>query len=157
MLLGLSATAMAGALPFQEWKQQREHEAQLLLDKARQIDKNIPSETTKKVSHVSHHPNDESALGDAGGRFRHMSEKDNSLAQAEHNLQMAHELSITDYFILYLRQQPEVVFHEGVDRLSKTEMSELLVSFRNHLATAEGNESPSTLAPEPPKANPPGL
>jgi hypothetical protein len=102
-------------------------------DKAEGKGKKTNSGTTGEIS-----------VGQNGSRFRRVNDRAESpVVQAERNLKIAWDLNVNDYFVLYLRQQPEGAFKEALDKLTKAHMTELLRAYRSHLNSSEISPAPS--------------
>lgn len=158
--------ATPNVMTFLDWKSQRELEAQQNLERAR---KSAPSKASKqnKLSAAAANrpdetvssPRSEGLQGVAGGatRFHRVAaSEDSPLAQAENNLQVARNLTIHDYFALYLRFQPESQFREALDKLSKGDMTELMVGLRNRMNPPSDGSDSSGLTSAPVLASPSG-
>jgi hypothetical protein len=58
------------------------------------------------------------------------------LAQLNWNVEVARDLSVTDYFVLYLSQQPNADrFQQAAQKMSTKEVAELIEAYSNTLGT----------------------
>lgn len=152
LITSVAAVAPAEVLSFHQWKAQRQVEAQAALERARQANLELQKKLNRKrvlvgAAEVNQEDSSLDSSFEAAARIRHIPENQESLiSQAEHNLQVARNLSVTDYFALYLRFQSESSLREVVEKLSKPELAEILLAYRNSLPSLEqgGNvETPS--------------
>ncbi len=76
------------------------------------------------------------------------------LAQLNWNVEVARDLSVTDYFVLYLAQQPQTDrFQQAAQKMSTKEVAELIEAYSNTLGTtsAEAVVKPTPQAAIPGK------
>ena len=118
LILALSAQASAvpsdlGVMGYQTWKAARIEEAKSAVD------------------HVSH---DEKPA--RGRKVR--SGSDSRLAQAQINYDIAKELSVNDYFVLYLSQfKQRDAFVEAAKKLTSEELADLMMAYQKKINNPE--------------------
>ena len=82
----------------------------------------------------------------ATGPVKNLPPLERQLSQLNWNLEVAQDLSVTDYFILYLSQQPQADrFKLAAQKLTATEVADLMAAYAQSLnsAPASGLESGS--------------
>ena len=125
ILMLIGPVAKAEILGFRAWKNQRIEDARLNLDRAQSeasADRQIPSRTL----HVR--------AGASGTRIQRASKGESRLQQAQLNLELATELTINDYFVLYLSQSngTEAIV-EAAKKMSADEVAELMMAYKKRL------------------------
>ncbi|HMS10269.1 MAG TPA: hypothetical protein PKE66_12335, partial [Pyrinomonadaceae bacterium] len=66
------------------------------------------------------------------------------LRQAQLNVQIAHELTVNDYFVLYLSQlKGREAFLEAAKKLTPEETADLMVAYQRHLVGSDQAEASS--------------
>lgn len=130
MMICFSLSAQAEVVGFQAWKTNRVDEARINLEKL-QNDKTVPplaiapKQSQKPESRLQ--VSQKSARGD----FK--------IQQAQTNLELARELTVNDYFVLYLSQlKSRDAFVEAARKLSPEEMADLMMSYQKHLSSGGG-------------------
>ena len=115
-----SASPNSGILSFQAWKQTQFDDAKAVFEKL------------QPVANFAR-------PGDRPQRPR----TDQRSRQAQLNIQIAQELNINDYFVLYLNQfRSKDMLVEVARKLTPEEIADLLQSYQKHLAGSEQTESP---------------
>lgn len=125
-----------GVVGFQAWKQTRIDEAKAQLEK---LTAEIGTERA---------PGDKKPVVKGPqevGRLQKSARGDHRLQQAQLNFEIAQELSVNDYFVLYLNQfKDRSAFLEAARKLSAEETAELMQSYQRHLAA---NHTPDAALP----------
>lgn len=112
------ARAEVGVQSFQTWKSNRVDEARTALEK-------LQGERPSAAKVLDRKP-----LENKAPRV------DLKLQQAQLNLEVARELTISDYFVLYLSQfKSRDAFVEAAKKLNPEESADLMMSYQKHLAT----------------------
>ncbi len=113
--------ARAEVMSFQEWKKLKLNEAQI---------QSQPSENSKAAA--------------AGIAKANKSQK---LEASKLALQIAQELSVEDYFALYLSQfKDKSDFVDAAKKMNPTELGDLLLNLKNSLDRSSTQESPQNLS-----------
>lgn len=110
---------------FKVWKEKRVAQAKVALEAVKR-----PVEPPKKVESPEGIKEAERQLDLQAERLR----------QLEFNLEIALGLTIHDYFALYLKNKSKEEMSEAVKQLSPSELSELLVAYRETLFGAPFND-----------------
>jgi len=125
-------SARAEVVGFQAWKANRVEEARAGLEKL-QNDKTVPPLAT--VPKQSQGAKSESRLQVSQKSVR----SDFKIQQAQTNLELARELTVNDYFVLYLSQfKSRDAFVEAAKKLSSEETADLMMSYQKHLSSGGG-------------------
>lgn len=130
--------AEANVLGFRAWKTQRMEDARAAIERTQAEasgDRQVPSERTVQVR-----------VGSASTRVQ-KGKGESRLKQAQNNLELATELTINDYFVLYLSQQdsPDAI-PEAAKKMSPEEVAELMAAYKKRL---ENGRSEIGLVPSP--------
>lgn len=139
LLVGTSAQAeitSVGVLGYQAWKSERVEAAKADLEKA-QADAPKVEVRTKAPQKISR--------------------TEQKLQQAQLNLEIVQELSVNDYFVLYLNQfKDRSAFLEAARKLNSDEAADLMLAYQKHLAKdADSDSMPSlgaAMNPNPSKS-----
>lgn len=142
ILVGVSAQAeitSVGVLGYQAWKTERIESAKADLEKAQA---EAPQATQSKDARPK--PPQKVSRGDQ------------KLQQAQLNLEIVQELTVNDYFVLYLNQfKDRSAFLEAARKLNSDEAADLMLSYQKHLAKESESDSLPTLGaamnPQPSK------
>jgi hypothetical protein len=156
VVLALSVTSLAfgaegGILGFQAWKNSRVDEAKANLERLQQdLQGNEKNPAGEKTPKDAKDPKKESAPSATASREDaprglKPTRPDQKLEQAQVNVELANELSVQDYFVLYLNQfKTRDAFLEVAKKLSPEETAELMMSYKKQL---DGNDSDSLPTP----------
>ncbi len=148
--LGLAAVEVP-VLSYQQWKSARAEEARAVLDRLQaesQLDKSDQVERAPGLRPSGEQQNG-TEVGDgslvrpgstakssreSGLRRQKSARVDQRIQQARLNVEIAAELSVNDYFVLYLSQQlgPEAI-REATKKLTPDEVADLLQAYKKHL------------------------
>jgi hypothetical protein len=121
-----------GVLGFQAWKASRIDEAKKGIEKA-QTD--ISAQGAKS-------PEAKVTKAQEGARLQKGVRADQRLQQAQLNLETAQDLSVNDYFVLYLNQfKDRSAFVEAAQKLNAVEAADLMMAYQKHLASASATEA----------------
>jgi hypothetical protein len=124
MVLLVATSAHAEVLSFKAWKTARIEEAKSTLTQTLKGDASTQAQVNTVSSSAKAHPNER-------------------LSQAQMNVEIAQELTIQDYFIIYLSQfKSQTAFQEAAKKLSAEEMGELLVAYKKQLSVVEHSPAP---------------
>jgi hypothetical protein len=122
LALTVALPAEAEILSFQAWKSARVDEARTNIDK-------IQSDKSGSAAAAA------SPKGAASTGLIRPARTDQRLAQAQSGLEVAQELSVNDYFVLYLSQmRGREAFVEAAKKLTPEESAELMMSYQKHLS-----------------------
>jgi hypothetical protein len=135
----------SNVLSFKEWKAMRVEETRHQLERA-QLD--MAAERKKGAAPQEPQEFRKSSPGAAGVkgkdsvlRVQKGQNRENRLQQAKLSLEVANELTINDYFVLYLiPSDREAVILEAVKKMTPDEVAELMRAYKKHL---EGSRSAS--------------
>lgn len=163
LFLFLGTTARAeinmglGVMGFQAWKASRIEEAKAQIDRItgemgadRAQGDRAPGEKLPVVKGA-----DGKAL--AKDRLQKAPRIDQRLQQAQLNLEIAQELSVNDYFVLYLsRFKERAAFQEAARKLSVDEAADLMIAYQKSLDVNAAPEAglPTAMIPGEGKARP---
>ncbi len=165
--LCMSPLVQAKVIGFKEWKLERVKVARLSLERAKQ------SNLKEAKSNSDHQtpPGEKAVLSNlvklqqkgqsvgagvstsavGGYNAKKNTPSYQRLRQAELSLEIAQELNVNDYFILYLSQfQSREAFEEAAGKLSKAEVGQLLMAYKKQLLggpTGEEMPGPSEMKP----------
>jgi hypothetical protein len=133
LLVSSAAFADTGVVGFQDWKNNRIEEAKSNLERLMSQDKPASSGRPgeKKTEAVRQEA--------PGSRFQapKSARPDQRVQQAQINLEIAQELSVNDYFVLYLSQlKQRESFIEVAKKLNPEEAADLMMAYQKHLASA---------------------
>ena len=135
----------ASVLGFRDWKLKQIEEAKISLDVAkidlRVAKKASPPEAPLAVSAASPKVNaaQKDSLKPKG--LRNLSRGDR-LSQARVNLEIAQELTVNDYFVLYLsRIQNQDIFLEAAKKMSPEEMAELMRAYQRFMDRSKNGDA----------------
>jgi hypothetical protein len=123
-----------GVMGFQAWKASRIEEAKTQIERIQGeagVDKAVgdraPGEKTPVVNGAGSKPL-------AKDRLQKSPRIDQRLQQAQLNLEIAQELSVNDYFVLYLsRFKERAAFQEAARKLSVDETADLMFAYQKSL------------------------
>ncbi len=129
-----SAFAQQPTLPnvlgFQAWKTSRVDDAKANLDRI-QLEKAANGRPDKKAD----------AKEAATSRLQRATRSDQKLQQAQLNFEVAQELTVNDYFVLYLSQfKHRDAFVEAAKKLTPEEAADLMMSYQKHLAGSQDQD-----------------
>lgn len=149
--MGFSGVSSAQVLTFKEWK---DTHLQTSTKKVNRLRAQINLAKTPKRIHSSQDPNLKLRTGGEAASTadatveRLSSELNNELE----NLEMAHDLTVTDYFVGYLTKVPnrQTAFDEVAAKLTPQEVSELMGAYANSIV---GKTLNSDIAPPASAAN----
>lgn len=131
------ARAESNVLGFQAWKASRIDEAKTALEKLTTeggMDRPMPSGTPGNAARI------DKRVEPAKPAQAHRN--DPKLQQAELNVEVAQELTVNDYFVLYLNQfKDKEALLEAAKKLSPEEVAELMMAYRKNLNGAEQAET----------------
>lgn len=124
---------------FQSWKTSRVDEARTAIEKM-QGERSLVSQTAslkgaekKTIDQKADQKNELNSRLQAAQKTGRVDQK---LQQAQLNLEVAQELTVNDYFLLYLNQfKSKEAFIEVAKKLNPEETAELMLSYQKHLAT----------------------
>ncbi len=117
---------------YQAWKSSRVEEAKKQLEKALT---EAPASAKAVDSKTSKGPQEST-------RFQKGSRGDQKLQQAQLNVEIAEELGVNDYFVLYLNQfKDRSAFMEAAQKLNAAEAADLMMAYQKYLATAGAPEA----------------
>jgi hypothetical protein len=134
-----------GVLGFQAWKASRLEEAKQQLEQV----KNEAQAPTKTVD-------PKAAKAPQESRLQKLNRNDQRLEQAQLNVEIAEELAVNDYFVLYLNQfKDRSAFVEAAQKLNASEAADLMIAYQKHLAAAAAPEA--SLPGLPTSSNQPGV
>lgn len=134
----VSAAATAEILTFQEWKVQQIYLAQKEVHTAAATKKEQPSRRPRGV--VADSQAFASPVKDmARKELQKMAGENRAEELAQARLQAARELTVQDYFEIYLNSQPnrEKAFEEVAKKLSSEEMADLLLAYSKLLSAEQ--------------------
>jgi hypothetical protein len=121
LLVGASAHAeisSVGVLGFQAWKAARVDDAKAALEKIQAEGPQAPKADAGKPKAP-----------------QKVSRGDQKLQQAQLNLEIVQELTVNDYFVLYLNQfKDRSAFLEAARKLNSDEAADLMMAYQKHLA-----------------------
>jgi hypothetical protein len=133
------ATGDAGVLSFQAWKTSRIDEARANLERI-QAETQNPGTNDKTVANKK-------PLEASASRQSKNVRNDQRLQQAQLNQEIAQELGVSDYFVLYLSQMKNrESLIEAAKKLTPEETADLMISYQKMLAGADQQDTPSTLS-----------
>jgi hypothetical protein len=133
----LSQASTGDALNYQEWKAQKVYDAEVTLEKARHDAKFLKG--SQKVSGRSGRSSSKGSDNEKPSASNEtppnrVQARDamalESVVDAQRNLKMAKELSVADYYLLYLRYQPADIIKSMSEKLSKKDLIEILSTMR---------------------------
>ncbi len=102
-------------LGFQSWKNNRVDEAKTTLERLNSQEKSSEKKSGKSSNKTAR--------------------PDQKIQQAQINLELAQELTVNDYFVLYLSQfKQKDAFIEAAKKLSADETAELMMSYQKRLS-----------------------
>lgn len=147
----------AGVLGFQAWKTSRVDEArdaveriqlEIHLDKTPQVDrapgervaiiKSAGTKGAEKIEKMVEKKVENMKALEPNARLQKNARPDQRLRQAQLNVQIAHELTVNDYFVLYLSQFKERgAFLEAAKKLTPEETADLMVTYQRHLVGSD--------------------
>lgn len=108
---------------YQTWKSMRVDQAKSQLERVESRQKTSSIKSTGKRGTLSSNPNPP------------IIQADQRVLQAQVNLDIASELTVNDYFLLYLRQFKEKeAFVEAAKKLSPEEVADLLMAYQKSLS-----------------------
>ncbi len=143
-LISMTHNAGAGAgasevLGFKAWKLQQIEEAKLALERVQNSQKTVGSSASSSASVVSASAGVGSA--DKAGRTKKESKGGESrLEQAQLNFDIASELSVSDYFVLYINQlSTPTAIREAAEKMSSEEVAELMWAYKKQLESGRGS------------------
>lgn len=123
-LAAISAKAAEppAVIGFQAWKDARVEEARTALER---IEKAAPPAPAKK-----------------NARAPKLKVDVKQLQQAQLNLEVAQELTVNDYFVLYLSQfKTRESFIEAAKKLTPEDAAELMMAYQKQISTSESSDS----------------
>ncbi len=126
-----TALAEVTVVGFQAWKAARIDDARVSLEKL-QVERSAPVVVSGKRGDAGK-ANEAIASGrlQAAGKNLRV---DSKLQQAQLNLELAQELAVNDYFVLYLSQlKGRDAFVEAAKKLTPEEAADLMMTFSKHL------------------------
>ncbi|RYZ76333.1 MAG: hypothetical protein EOP05_05345 [Proteobacteria bacterium] len=126
LLVGASAQAeisSVGVMGFQAWKAARVEDAKADLEKLQADGAQAKPEVKAKAP-------------------QKVSRGDQKLQQAQLNLEIVQELTVNDYFVLYLNQfKDRSAFLEAARKLNSDEAADLMMAYQKHLTKDSEAES----------------
>jgi hypothetical protein len=109
---------------FQTWKTGRVDEAKSLLERLQQEHATAGNNKRPEAGKNGQNSSAKSARSDA------------KLLQAQLSLEVARELTVNDYFVLYLSQfKTREAFLDAAKKLNPEESADLMISYQKHLAS----------------------
>ncbi len=127
-----------GVVGFQAWKTSRVEEAKLQLEKVK-----AEAPAAAKIAELKPVKSAQDS-----SRMQKGSRADQRLEQAQLNVEIAEELSVNDYFVLYLNQfKDRSAFLEAAQKLNSTEAADLMMAYQKHLASAAASDAGLTVLP----------
>jgi flagellar motor protein MotB len=143
LLMSIGAQAVAksdlNVLGFQAWKTSRIDEAKAAVDRLSDQEKEAATPNPKSARKNKHELGNRLQVASKSSRV------DQRVQQAQINLEMAHELTVNDYFVLYLSQfKQKEAFIEAAKKLSADESADLMMSYQKRLSAGDNDLSSST-------------
>lgn len=130
LLFAMSANAAPEVMGFQSWKASRIDDAKSILEKLQQD--HAPAASAKRPEPTK--------VASAGTTASKAPRADAKLQQAQMSLDVAHELTVNDYFVLYLSQfKTREAFLEAAKKLTPEESADLMISYQKHLVSGAGS------------------
>lgn len=118
-----------GVMGFQYWKQ-------LQIDEAKQVLERVQASSPTLNG---------SAPANESNKSPKLIRMDQRLKQSQLNLEIAQELTVNDYFLIYLSQfKGKDSLIEAAKRLSPDEVAELLMSYQRYLSRADQVDAPAS-------------
>lgn len=136
MAIGAQAASKSdlNVLGFQAWKTSRIEDAKNAVDRLSDQEKEAATPTPKSARKNKHEVGNRLQVASKNGR------NDQRLQQAQINLEMAQELTVNDYFVLYLSQfKQKEAFIEAAKKLSAEESADLMMSYQKRLSSGEND------------------
>lgn len=123
LLTGAYGQAAVNIESYQDWKNARIEEAQSQLERLQgKQEKGISGKREARA---------------ASGANANSSKLDPKIRQAQENLDLARELTVNDYFLLYLRQFRErEAFIEAAKKMTPEEVADLLMAYQKSVSGA---------------------
>jgi hypothetical protein len=133
LMASSAAFADAGVVGFQDWKTNRIEEAKANLERLMSQEKPpLPGKSNDKKTD-STRPETTASRFQAPKSVR----PDQKVQQAQINLEIAQELTVNDYFVLYLGQlKHREAFIEVAKKLNPEEAADLMMAYQKHLSSA---------------------
>lgn len=132
-----SAQSEAPVIGFQGWKNARVEEAKSALERIQTSSDRSPSQGAKPAE-ARERRNDSVTPPSRLQSLQKNPRADQRLQQAQLNLEIAQELSVNDYFVLYLSQfKNRESFVEAAKRLTPEEAAELMMAYQRSLRSHE--------------------
>jgi hypothetical protein len=129
-----SAKSEINVLGFQAWKTSRIDDAKAAVERLTDQDKEAATPSPKSARKNKHDVSSRLQLASKTSR------SDQRLQQAQINLEMAQELTVNDYFVLYLSQfKQKEAFIEAAKKLSAEESADLMMSYQKRLSSGEND------------------
>lgn len=123
---------------FQTWKASRIDDARSAVDRLSDQDRESATPTPKAARRGKQEIGSRLQIASKNGR------PDQRLQQAQINLEMAQELTVNDYFVLYLSQfKQKEAFVEAAKKLSPEEAADLMMSYQKRLSSGDADVSPN--------------
>lgn len=145
LMNGAIASAQVSVLGFQAWKTSRQDEARSTLERV-QTGQGSQSGAPSVEGAGSGDKALSSKFGPKNGEkssLRLSTKADPRLQQARLNLEIAQELTVSDYFVLYLSQfKDREAFVEAAKKLTPEDMADLLMHFKSISTENAGPEAP---------------
>lgn len=142
LTLLMTQAANAEILGFRTWKSKQIEEAKISLDVAK-IDLRVKN-TGGKSKHSRYIPVASPRLLAAKKNIpdsKRAQSWEERLNQAKLNLEIAQELTVNDYFVLYLsRVDNPDVFEEAAKKMTPEEMAELMRAYRSYIDRAKSGD-----------------
>jgi hypothetical protein len=146
-----------GVMGFQAWKSSRVEEAKVQIDRLQSelgADRTQGDRAPGEKIPVVNGPGAKSLAKD---RLQKSTRADQRLQQAQLNLEIAQELSVNDYFVIYLsRFKERAAFQEAARKLSVDEAADLMMAYQRSIDMNSAPEAalPTAMIPGEPKSRP---
>lgn len=141
----LSVVAGADVKSFREWKTDKVQFAQ---GKVTSIKSQIELKKSGRTAAISPDPNmaHKSSLEAVSSRDMSIEKLERQLREMQYGLEVATDLSVTDYFVGYLTkvQDKKAAFNEVAGKLSPEEVAELMTAYANSVFGAQSADLPSS-------------
>ena len=119
---------------FQTWKASRIDDAKTAVERLSDPEKESATPVPKSARRGKQDPGSRLQLATKTGRL------DQRLQQAQINLEIAQELTVNDYFVLYLSQfKQKEAFIEAAKKLSPEEAADLMMSYQKRLSSGDND------------------
>lgn len=133
-------TAQAEALGFKAWKSSRVEEAKTAIGRLQQPA--APPSTNLPSAPGASRPGKSASLASstagpaaspAASRMQKGGKTESRLQQAQLNLDIANDLTVNDYFVLYLSQLEKGALLDAVKKMSPDEVVEVMSAYKTYL------------------------